>query len=86
MLTKIRTFGDNVYLNFGVLNMSENGPEWESFTLISINSLLVYENKYYLEGYLGNCANKIVEREMIDYLDDRWRSMKISFLILINGS
>ena len=46
MLTKIRTFGDNVYINFGVLNMPENGPEWESFTLISIDSLLVYDNRY----------------------------------------
>ena len=33
--------------------------ECESFTVISIGSLLVYENKYYLHVYSGNCAYKI---------------------------
>ena len=46
--TKIRTYGDKVYTCFRCLNVSENGVECESFTIISINSLLVYENKYYL--------------------------------------
>ena len=38
--TKIRTFGDNVYTNFRGLNLPED-LECESFTLISIDSLLV---------------------------------------------
>ena len=29
------------------------------------DSLFVYENKYYLQAYLGNCAYKIVDKEMI---------------------
>ena len=40
------------------------------FTVISIDSLLVYEKKYYLEVYLDNCAYKIVNKKMTDYLDE----------------
>ena len=40
------------------------------FGIISIDSLLVYENKYYLQAYLENCAYKIVKTQMLDYLDD----------------
>ena len=29
----------------------------------------VSENKYYLEVYLDNCAYKIVNKQMTDYLD-----------------
>ena len=46
--TKIRTYGDKVYTNFRDFNMPENDTECESFTAISIDSLLVYENIYYL--------------------------------------
>ena len=46
--TKIRTYGDRVYINFRGLNVPEYDIKCESFTVISINSLLVYENKYYL--------------------------------------
>ena len=46
--TKIRTFGDKVYTKFRCLNMSEDDIECESFTVISIDSLLVYDKKYYL--------------------------------------
>ena len=42
--------------------------ECECFTIIPINSLLVYENKCYLQVYLDNCACKIVNTEMVDYL------------------
>ena len=35
-----------------------------------IDSLLVCENKYYLEVYLDNCAYKIVNKQMTDYLDE----------------
>ena len=40
------------------------------FTAISIDSLLDYKNKYYLQVYLDNCAYKIVDKQMIDYLGD----------------
>ena len=40
------------------------------FTVISINSLLVYENKYYLQAYFENCAKKIVKKQVTDYLDE----------------
>ena len=46
--TKIRTYGDKVYSNFCGLHVPEDGLEYESFTIISIDSLLVHENKYYL--------------------------------------
>ena len=39
--TKIRTFNDKVYTNFHGLNMPEDDIECESFTIISIDSLLV---------------------------------------------
>ena len=49
-------YGDKVYTNFRGLNVPEDCVECESFTFISIGSLLVYENKCYLQLYLGNCA------------------------------
>ena len=55
---KIRTYGDKVYTNFRGLNPQEDDIESESFTVISIDSLHVDENKYYLQVYLGNCAYK----------------------------
>ena len=39
--TKIRTYGDKVYTNFRGLNVPENDIECESFSVISIDSLLV---------------------------------------------
>ena len=50
--------------------MPEDGVECESFTIVFINFLLVYENKYYLSAYLDNSPDKIVDKQMIDYLDD----------------
>ena len=50
--------------------MPEDDIEYESFTVISIDSLLVYESKYYLQVYLGNCAYKILNKQMTDYLDE----------------
>ena len=67
---KIRTYGDKVYTKFCGLNMSGDGVEWESFTIISIDSLLVYENKYYLQLCFDNSVYKIVDKQMTDYLDD----------------
>ena len=54
--TKIRTYVDKVCTNFRGLNVPEDDIEYESFTVISIDSLLIYENKYYLQVYLDNCA------------------------------
>ena len=59
--TKIRTYGDKFYTNIRGLNIPEDDIECESFTVTSIDSLLVYETKYYLEAYLDNCAYKIVK-------------------------
>ena len=50
--------------------MPEDDLECESFTVIYIDSLLVHENKYYLQVYLDKCAYKIVKKQMTDYLDD----------------
>ena len=47
--TKTRTYSDKVYTNFCDLNVPEDDIECESFTVISFNSVLVYENKYYLQ-------------------------------------
>ena len=44
---KMRTYGDKVYSSFYTLNVSADDVECESFTVISIDSLVVYENKYY---------------------------------------
>ena len=33
-------------------------------------SLLVYENKYYLQAYLHNSTYKIIDKIIKDYLDD----------------
>ena len=57
--TKKRPYDDKGYANFRGLNVPEDDIEYESFTVISIDSLLVCENKYYLQVYLGNCAYKI---------------------------
>ena len=66
--TKIRTFTDKVYANFCDLNMPEDDIEYESFTVISIDYLLVYKSKYYLQVCLDNCVYNIVNRQMADYL------------------
>ena len=68
--SKIRTHGDKVYTNFVGLKNLENNIGWESFTVISIDSLFAYENKYYLKVYVDNCAYKIVHKRMADYLDE----------------
>ena len=42
--TKIRTYGDKVYTKFHGLNVPEDDIKCESFTVISIDSLLLYES------------------------------------------
>ena len=66
--TKIRTYCNKAYTNFCGLNVPEYDIECECFTAISIDSLFVYESKYYLKVYLDNCAYKIVNKQMADYL------------------
>ena len=65
-----RKYGDKVYTNFRGLNVPEDDIECESFTVVSIDSFLVYENKYLLQVYLDNCAYKITNKQMIDYPDE----------------
>ena len=68
--TKRRTYSDKVYTNFRGWNVPEDDIECESFTAVSINFLLIYENKYYLKVHLDNFAYKIANKQMADYLDD----------------
>ena len=63
-------YGDKVYTNFPGLNAPEDDIELKSFTVISIDSFPVYENKFYLQVYLDNCAYKNVNKQMTDYLDE----------------
>ena len=67
---KIKACCDKINTIFSGLNVSEDGAECESFTFFSVDSLLAYENKYYLKVYLNNCAYKIVNKQMINYLDN----------------
>ena len=46
-IKKIRMHDNKIYTNVRGLNVPEDDIEWQYFTVISINSLLVYENKYY---------------------------------------
>ena len=50
--------------------MTEDGVEYTSFTIISIDSLLAYVNIYYRQVYLENCVYKIVDKKMTNYVDD----------------
>ena len=67
--TKIRTYGDKFYANYCASNVLKDDIECDSFSVISFDSLLVYENNYYLQVYLDNCTYKIVNKQMTDYLD-----------------
>ena len=66
----IRTYGDKVYTNFVGLNVPEDVIKCHSVTIISVDFLFIFENKYYLQVYLDNCAYKIINTNMVDYLDD----------------
>ena len=61
-------YGDKVYTNFRGSNVPKDNIECESFTAISIDSFLVYENKHYPKLYL-DCAYNTVNKQMADYLD-----------------
>ena len=43
--------------------MPEDDIECESFTVIFIDFLFVYESKYYLQVYLDNCPYEIVNKK-----------------------
>ena len=58
--------------------MLEDDIECESFTVIYIDSLLVYNEKYYLQVFLNNCAYKFVNKQMTDYVDEN----AFEFLVL----
>ena len=65
-------YGNKIYTNSrSSLNVSEDVIEnvhfFQSFLLI----LFLFIRKYYLLLYLDNCAYKIVNKQMIDYFDDR---------------
>ena len=67
--------------------MSEDIAEYESPTIISIHSSLDHKNKYYLQVYLDNWPYKIVDKQMVDYLNgnhfgDWWR-LVLSYCILL---
>ena len=59
--TKIR---DKIYIDLCGLNVPEDGAEFKSFAIISIDYLYFYENKCYLQVYLDNCTYKTVNTEM----------------------
>ena len=67
--TETETYGSKVNIKFCSLIPQEDGVKCESFTIISTDRLLVYENKCYLQAYLDNCAYKDIENKMTDYLD-----------------
>ena len=57
---KTKTIYDHkVYINFGGLNVSEDDTKCDSFTVISIGSLLVYKNKYTCK-----CIQRIVRLKL----------------------
>ena len=70
MKNKIRTYGVKVYTIAQGLNVSKESVEYKSSVVIYIDSSLFYENKYYLQVYSDNCAYKVLDIHMIDYLDD----------------
>ena len=54
--TRIRGYDAKVCTNFGDVNVPEDGVECYCFAIISIDFVLVYENKNYLQVYLDTCA------------------------------
>ena len=62
----------NFCTNFRDIKVPEDDVECKSFTVISIDSLFIHQNKYYLQVYLDNCAYKTIGKWMTDYLDDNY--------------
>ena len=57
------TYGYKVYTNWHSLNVPEDTVECGSFKVISIDSLLVYDRKFYLQVYLDNCVYKSFDKQ-----------------------
>ena len=55
--------GNKVYTNFWGLNVPEDDIKWETFTAISIDSLLVYHSNYCLQVYLDKFGYKIASKQ-----------------------
>ena len=55
--------------------MPEDDVESKSFTVISIDSLLVYENKYYLQVYLDDSIYKTYKQtnDRLSWCESFWR-------------
>ena len=60
--TKIKTYDYQVYINFRGLNVPGDDIENEYFPVISIDSSLVYDEKYYLQISQDNFVYKIVDK------------------------
>ena len=54
------------------LNVPEDDIECKSFTVISTDSLLVFDKTYYLQLYLDNCAYKTVNKQMANCVDENF--------------
>ena len=50
--------------------MPEGDIECEVFKVISIDSSLAHNKKYYPQVYLDNCAYKTINKQMTDYLHE----------------
>ena len=58
------------FTNFHALDVPEYGIECQHYAIVFINSLLVYENKYYLQVYLKGCLYRIDDKIIMSYLGD----------------
>ena len=76
--TKLRRYGDKVYTSFCDLNVPEDNIECEYFAVIFIDFILVYENKYYLQVYLDNCAYETANKQTTNYLDEKPTEKKLT--------
>ena len=65
-INKKRKYGDKIYTTFWDLDI----PEIYRTFLLILHLFVVCDNKYYLQIYLNNCVYKVVDKQMIDYLDD----------------
>ena len=52
------------------LKFAKRWTKCKYFVVISIDLLLVFDNKYYLQVYLDNCASEILDNQTIDYRYD----------------
>ena len=79
--TKIRAYGNKVYISFCGLIVPEDYIECESFTVISINSLLVYKSKYYIQVYLDNCDNCGQANDIFPWWQTFWNNFLYKWVL-----